>query len=83
MKLYDDSGRNQSAWSRRYPIHGYRCQPAPAAGRTVLAWNPAVENSYGKLPLISHHLFGKGRVMLVGMDSTWLWRRKCRGSFLL
>ncbi len=81
MKLYDDTGRNQSAWSQMLPyswcIGASRAQP----GATVLAWNPMVENSYGKMPVISHHLAGKGRAMLVGMDSTWLWRQNVADRF--
>jgi hypothetical protein len=75
MRFYDDPGRNQNAW--RYMPGFYWCaaaaRPAPAA--TVLAWNPNVRGRYGKLPLIAHQYAGKGRVLFVGHDSTWLWRQ--------
>ena len=38
-------------------------------------------NNYGKLPLIAWQPAGKGRVMLVGTDSTWLWRQNVGDRF--
>src|SRR5262249_7229260 len=52
---------------------------APAA--SVLAWNPSVQGRYGKLPLIAHHYAGLGKVLLVGTDSTWLWRQNVGDRF--
>ena len=81
MRLYDDPGRNQNVWGQMPPY--YWCasaeQPAPAA--TVLAWNPSVEGSFGKTPLIAFHYAGEGRVMFVGTDSTWLWRQNVGDRF--
>jgi len=81
MRLYDDPGRNQNVWGQMPPY--YWCasaeQPAPAA--TVLAWNPNVETSFGKTPLIAFHYAGEGKVMFVGTDSTWLWRQNVGDRF--
>ncbi|MDA1054284.1 MAG: hypothetical protein O3C40_27885 [Planctomycetota bacterium] len=81
MRLYDDPGRNQNVWGQMPPY--YWCasaeQPAPAA--TVLAWNPNVEGSFGKTPLIAFHYAGEGKVMFVGTDSTWLWRQNVGDRF--
>jgi hypothetical protein len=81
MRLYDDPGRNQNVWGQMPPY--YWCaaveQPAPAA--TVLAWNPSVEGSFGKMPLIAFHYAGEGKVMFVGTDSTWLWRQNVGDRF--
>jgi hypothetical protein len=42
----------------------------------VLAYNGSLPpGDYGKKPLIAHQYAGQGRVMFVGLDSTWLWRQ--------
>jgi hypothetical protein len=81
MRLYDDPGRNQSAWSQMLPYQWCINAVRPAAAATVLMWNPNLRNSYGRLPLIAHHTAEKGRVMLVGTDSTWLWRQNVADRF--
>jgi hypothetical protein len=75
MRFYDDPGRNQNAWRFMPPYYWCAAATRPAPAATVLAWNPNVQRSYGKLPLIAHHFAGKGRVLFVGTDSTWLWRQ--------
>jgi hypothetical protein len=75
MRFYDDPGRNQNAWRFMPPYYWCAAATRPSPAATVLAWNPNVQRSYGKLPLIAHHFAGKGRVMFVGTDSTWLWRQ--------
>ena len=75
MRLYDDAGRNQAVW-RRMPSYFWCAAAARAApGATILAWNPNVTTRFGKLPLIAYHYAGDGKVMFVGTDSTWSWRR--------
>jgi hypothetical protein len=81
MRLYDDPGRNQIAWSQMPPYYWCAAVERPAPAACVLAWNPAVVGRFGKLPLIVHHNAGRGRVLFVGTDSTWLWRRNVGDRF--
>jgi hypothetical protein len=81
MQLYDDSGRNQAAWAQMLPYQWCVAAVRPNPAATVLVANPNVSNNYGKLPLISWQPAGKGRVMLVGTDSTWLWRQNVADRF--
>jgi len=84
MRLYDDLVRNESAWSQMPPFYWCAAVERPAAGATVLAYNPAVpsvESRGGKLPLVAHHYAGQGKVMFVGTDSTWLWRQNVGDRF--
>ncbi|MBQ18392.1 MAG: hypothetical protein CMJ65_14845 [Planctomycetaceae bacterium] len=81
MRLYDDPGRNQVVWSRMPPYYWCAAVERPAAGATVLAWNPSIRLPQGKLPLISWQFAGKGKVMFVATDSTWLWRRTVGDRF--
>jgi hypothetical protein len=75
MQMYDEPGRNQSAWAEMLPYQWCVAAVRASPAATVLATNPNVVNNYGKLPLIAWQPVGKGRVMLVGTDSTWLWRQ--------
>src|SRR5262249_49083872 len=43
--------------------------------------NPSVVGRFGKLPVLAHHYAGRGRVLFVGTDSTWLWRRNVGDRF--
>ncbi len=81
LRLYDEPGRNQDAWAQMPPF--YWCAAADRAGpaATVLAWNPGVEGRHGKLPLVAHHYAGRGTVLFLGTDSTWLWRQNVGDRF--
>jgi hypothetical protein len=81
MQLYDEPGRNQAAWAQMLPYQWCVAAVRPSPAATVLATNPNVVNNYGKLPLIAWQPAGKGRVMLVGTDSTWLWRQNVGDRF--
>jgi hypothetical protein len=81
MQLYDEPGRNQAAWAQMLPYQWCVAAIRPSPAATVLATNPNVVNNYGKLPLIAWQTAGKGRVMLVGTDSTWLWRQNVGDRF--
>jgi hypothetical protein len=81
MRLFDDSGRNQNAWGVMPPYYWCAAAERPSPAATVLAWNPSIQGRYGKLPLIAHHYAGKGKVMFVGTDSTWLWRQNVADRF--
>src|SRR5262245_48748258 len=75
MRLHDATGRNQPAWAQMLPYQWCVAATRPSPAATVLAWNPVVQSNYGKLPLVAWHFAGQGRVLLVGTDSTWLWRQ--------
>jgi hypothetical protein len=81
MQLYDDPGRNQTAWAELMPFQWCAAAIRPTPAATVLAVNPTVVNNFGKLPLIAWHQAGKGRVLFVGTDSTWLWRQNAGDRF--
>jgi hypothetical protein len=80
MRFYDEPGRNHNAWANLPPYYWCAAVERSSPGATVLAWNPIV-GPYGKLPLIAYHYAGKGKVMFVGTDSTWLWRRNVGDRF--
>jgi hypothetical protein len=79
-RFYDDMGRNQNAWAQMPHYYWSAAAEKPAPGATVLVWNP-LPAPQGKLPLIAYHYAGKGRVLFVGTDSTWLWRQNVGDRF--
>jgi hypothetical protein len=81
MRLYDDPGRNQAAWGQMPPYYWCAAVERPAPAASVLAWNPSALGRFGKLPLVAYHYAGRGRVLFVGTDSTWLWRRNVGDRF--
>ena len=81
MRLFDDPARNANAWAQMPPYSWCASADRPAPGATVLAWNPSVQGRFGKLPLIAEHYAGKGKVLFIGTDSTWLWRRNVGDRF--
>ncbi len=81
MRLYDDPGRNQTAWAQMPPYYWCAAVERPAPAATVLAWNPSSVGRFGKLPILAYHYAGRGRVFFVGTDSTWLWRRNVGDRF--
>lgn len=80
MRFYDEPGRTQNAWANMPPYYWCAAAERPAPGATVLAANPIV-GPYGKLPLVAYHYAGKGKVMFVGTDATWRWRRNVGDRF--
>lgn len=81
MRLHDDVEKNRTLWSEMLPYAWCVAGVKAAPGATVLAWNPAARTEFGKLPLIAWHYVGAGKVMLVGTDSTWLWRQNVGERF--
>jgi hypothetical protein len=81
MRMYDDPGRNEIVWTHMPPFYWCAAVERPAAGATVLAYNPSVVTRWGKLPLVAHHFAGQGKVLFLGMDSTWTWRQNVGDRF--
>lgn len=77
MRQHDEAEQNDLIWSQMPGM--YWCAPAerPAAGAQVLAAIDAGApgGSAAAAPLIAVHRAGRGRVMFVGTDATWRWRR--------
>jgi len=81
MRLYEDTGRNQTIWAVMPPYYWCAAAERPAAAATVLAWNPNLEVRHGRAPLIAFHFAGEGKVLFLGLDSTWHWRQNVGERF--
>jgi hypothetical protein len=81
MDLEEEAGKNDTIWAQLpHPFWGMIGQAKPAAA--TLAFAPAGEADpldptarERKSALIARQNYGLGRVLYVGMDSTWRWRK--------
>ncbi len=81
LRLYEEPSRNAAVWSQMPPYFWCAAVVRPAPGATVLVTNPSIEDRFGKLPLVAYHYAGKGKVLFIGTDSTWLWRQNVGDRF--
>jgi hypothetical protein len=68
LQMGDTGEASRRAWAN-FPLHFWGVTGEPKDGAEVLATGD------GK-PLIVRHNYGFGRVLFVGVDSTWRWRYK-------
>ena len=78
FQLYDSATKNRRLWSRMPTFFWAADAGRSKPGATVLATFEAPQRSR---PLIAEQFAGRGRVMMLGIDSTFLWRRNI-GSHL-
>ena len=78
FRSYDSATKNRRLWSRMPPFHWAASADQARPGATVLATFDASDRSR---PLIAEQLTGRGRVLVIGLDSLFLWRRNI-GSHL-
>ena len=50
-------------------------------GSEVLAVHSALRNSFGRMPLLATRAAGTGKVLFMGSDSAWRWRRGVEDKF--
>lgn len=81
LRLHDDATRSENVWIQMPPYFWAAAATRPAPGATVLAVNPSIEGRFGKQPLIATQFAGKGQVLFLGTDSTWLWRQNVGDRF--
>lgn len=73
--LADTESENEEVWRNLPGFNWYAPVERPKAGSTVLAVHAADKNAYGRIPLIVTQSCGNGKVLFMGTDSAWRWRR--------
>lgn len=74
-RLFDDPQKNQSVWSQMPFFYWCAATTRLAPAASSLMVNAGAMTDYGKAPLIAYHYAGAGKVLFVGMDSTFTWRQ--------
>jgi hypothetical protein len=74
-KLADTEDENGEVWEGLPGFHWYAPVVRARAGTEILAVHKDQSNEYGRLPLLVTRTFGAGKVLFMGTDGAWRWRK--------
>ena len=74
-KLADTQDDNIEVWEGLPGFQWYAPVLKAKAGCEVLAVHKDVSNEFGRLPLLATRTFGAGKVLFMGTDGAWRWRK--------
>jgi hypothetical protein len=74
-KLADTQDDNIEVWESLPGFQWYAPVLRAKAGSDVLCVHKDVSNEYGRLPLLVTRTFGAGKVLFMGTDGAWRWRK--------
>lgn len=74
-KLADTQDDNIEVWENLPGFQWYAPIIRAKAGSDVLCVHQEASNEYGRIPLLATRTFGAGKVLFMGTDGAWRWRR--------
>jgi hypothetical protein len=74
-KLEDTAEASAKVWSSLPGFQWYAPALRVRAGSEVLATHATESNQFGRVPLIATRTFGAGKILYMGADGAWRWRR--------
>jgi hypothetical protein len=74
-KLADTQDDNAEVWEGLPGFQWYAPVLRAKAGGEVLAVHKDASNEFGRLPLLVTRTFGAGKVLFMGTDGAWRWRK--------
>ncbi len=74
-KLADSQQENAEVWDNLPGFQWYAPIVRAKAGTEVLCVHSDISNDYGRLPLLVTQTFGAGKVLFMGTDGAWRWRK--------
>ena len=74
-KLEDSDEASARVWSTLPGFQWYAPALRAKAGTEVLATHAVESNQFGRVPLIVTRTYGAGKVLYMGADAAWRWRR--------
>ncbi len=74
-KLSDTQEENVGVWEELPGFQWYAPVLRAKAGSEVLAVHADASNEHGRLPLLATRTFGAGKVLFMGTDGAWRWRK--------
>jgi len=74
-KLADSQEDNAQVWEDLPGFQWYSAVTRAKAGTEVLAVHRDMSNEYGRLPLLVTRTYGAGKVLFMGTDGAWRWRK--------
>jgi hypothetical protein len=79
--LATDPAANQIVWRGLPGFYWYAPVVKARAGSEVLAVHEAARNDHGRLPLLVTRSAGNGKVLFMGTDSAWRWRKGVEDTY--
>jgi hypothetical protein len=76
-----DEDRNDELWKQLPGFFWSASVEKSRPGSEVLAVHSAMRNSWGRMPLLVTRPAGSGKVLFLGTDSAWRWRRGVEDKF--
>jgi hypothetical protein len=74
-KLEDTDEANEQVWQNLPGFQWYAPALRAKAGTEVLATHNTESNSFGRIPLIVTRTYGAGKILFMGTDGAWRWRK--------
>jgi hypothetical protein len=74
-KLADTNEENAEVWESLPGFQWYAPVIRAKAGAEVLCVHKDAENEHGRLPLLVTKTYGAGKVLFMGTDGAWRWRK--------
>ncbi len=74
-KLEDTDDASARVWSTLPGFQWYAPALRAKAGSEILATHGTETNRYGRVPLIVTKTYGAGKILFMGTDGAWRWRR--------
>jgi hypothetical protein len=74
-KLADTQDDNIEVWEGLPGFQWYAPVLRARAGSEVLCVHKDLTNEYGRLPLLATRTYGAGKVLFMGTDGAWRWRK--------
>ena len=74
-KLEDSDDASARVWSSLPGFQWYAPALRARAGAEVLATHSTEANRFGRVPLIVTKTYGSGKILFMGTDGAWRWRR--------
>lgn len=74
-KLEDTDEESARVWQNLPGFQWYAPVVRAKAGTEVLAIHSTEENNFGRIPLIVTKTYGSGKILFMGTDGAWRWRK--------
>ncbi len=79
--LATEPGANQAVWRALPGFYWYAPAVKARPGSDVLAVHDAARNANGRIPLLVTRNAGNGKVLFMGTDSAWRWRKGVEDTY--
>jgi hypothetical protein len=74
-RLEPDDSANETVWNALPGFQWYAAAQRAKIGSQVLATHDSDSSSFGRVPLIATRTVGTGKVLFMGSDGAWRWRK--------